>query len=134
MSDEKDFDQDWPADPENAELLRLAEQLQDVAQPLPAEALARVQQQLQSELERGGRWQRRCRLAFGLSIAAAILVAIGGYLMLHSGRASRHAKDNRASEPFVEDQITIAVGAGGHVGAVGKALVPLEDYRSLFAD
>jgi hypothetical protein len=134
MSEEKDFDQDWPADPDNADLLRLAEQLQEAAPPLPDEALARVQQQLYAELERGGRWQRRRRLAYGLSIAAAVLIAIGGYLMLRSGHLPQNAKNNHPVEPLVEDRITIAIGEGGHIAAAGKPLVALDEYRSLFAD
>lgn len=134
MNEDKDFDQDWPADPENAELLHLAERLQEAAPPLPADALTRVQQQLHAEVERTRRLERRRRLAFGFSIAAAVLIAIGGYWMLRSGPVPQHANNNAVSEPLVEDRITIAVGEGGHVAAVGKPLVSLDEYRSLFAD
>jgi hypothetical protein len=135
MSDEKDLDLDWSADAESAELLRLAEQLREAAPPLPADALARVHQQLLAELERAGRWQRRRRLAFGVSIAAAILVAIGGYAMLRSGPGPQLAKRHQAVEPaLVEDRITIAVGEGANIAAAGKPLVALDEYRSLFAD
>src|ERR1017187_10516584 len=74
-----DVVKDWPADPANEELSRLAEELHDAVPALPPAALARVQQQLLAELDRAQRRQRGRRWAFGLSIAATILLALGGY-------------------------------------------------------
>jgi hypothetical protein len=117
----------WPDDPANAELLQLAQQLPDAAPPLPVDALARVREQMQSEM---GRTQRRRRFAFGIGMAAAILFAIIGYFTSYPSRNSSNAPDARRRS--IEDRIVVAVGDAGNAG--GKPLIPLDEYRSLFAD
>jgi hypothetical protein len=131
MNDENTIDKDWPADPDNAELLLLADQLANAAAPLPPEALARVQAQMQAAIERGERWRRRGRWALGWSIAAGIIIAVVGYLALRSGPEPQTAK---APDPSpVQDRIVIAVG-DTTAPTLGKPLIALDDYRSLFAD
>ena len=132
----EEFEKDWPPDPENEDLARLAEQLKDVAAPLPSAALARVEKMMGAELDRAAwraRWRRN---ALGWSVAAAILIAVAGYVALRSGQESvRNVPVAQNIEPVpVEDRITIAVGNAGQAPANDKPLVRLDDYRSLFAD
>jgi hypothetical protein len=132
-----DIQQDWPADPANDDLLRLAEQLQAAAPPLPPEAMARVQQQMEAELDAAQRRIRYRRVAFGWSIAAAILLALGGYVYFRDG--ADHGPpvivrdDGPLAPPMIEDRITIALGESS-VAPSEKALVRLEENRSLFTD
>jgi ferric-dicitrate binding protein FerR (iron transport regulator) len=122
--------EDWPDDPANAELLQLAQQLPEAAPPLPADALARVRGQMQAELDRTQRRQRRRRFALGIGMAAAILLAIVGYFTNYQPTDSSSVP--QIAPPSIEDRIVVAVGDAGNAG--GKPLIPLDEYRSLFAD
>jgi hypothetical protein len=83
-----------------------------------------------AELDRAARSSRRRYLALGWSVAAAILIAIGGYAYLrsHSDGAAPHVN----ASPVVEDRIMIAVS--GAATTTEKPLVRLDEYRSLFTD
>ena len=120
---------------DDAEFHRLADQLLEAAPPLPPDTLARVQQKLHAELDAGERRYRRRRLAFGWSIAAAILLSLGGYAYFRSSRdAPLLAKGNPPPDPvMIEDRVTIAIGESSAPNTE-KALVRLDDYRSLFTD
>ncbi len=139
MRETHDFEQDWPADQENTELARLAGQLQEAVPGLSATALARVEQQMHAELDRGqprGRWRR---VLAGWSVAAAILIAIGAYAYFRSGPApvgeQPFAKKNASIDAApIEDHIMIAVGTSTASMPAEQPLVRLDDYRSLFAD
>lgn len=125
--------EDWPTDPANEELARLAQQLQAAAPPLPADALARVQQQVQAELDRAERRQRRRRVVFGWSIAAGILVALGGYAYFRAPSSAPQVVKNAAAPVLIEDRITVALGdSSARMG--DKPLVRLDENRSLFTD
>ena len=135
MSKPTDLQTDWPADAVNDELLKLAAELPGAVAPLPPDALARVQQQMQTELDRTQRRQQRRRVALGWSIAAAILVAIGGYTYFRPSPDSVPALGQKNETPeFIEDRITVALGDGSVIPATDKALVRLDENRSLFAD
>jgi len=136
MNEETNLEKDWPPDPENDDLARLAEQLQDAAAPLPKEALLRVETQVHAELDRAAWRARWRRYALGWSVAAAILIAVVGYVVFRSGQENgRNPPLAQNNEPvLVEDRITIAVGSAGQAPAADKPLVRLDDFRSLFAD
>lgn len=132
----KDLTRDWPNDPDNDELAQLAERLDDAVPPLPADTMARVEQTLKDALDRRERRQRWLRVAFGWSIAAAILIAILGYAL---NRPSQNkpgpmvVKSQPPSGP-VEDRVPIAVSAPAPEANADQPVVRLDDYRSLFAD
>jgi hypothetical protein len=137
MNKANDLTQDWPADPENAELERLAGSLGSAGPTLPAEALARIGERLQSELDRGERRQRWRRVLLGSSMAAAILLAVSGYMYWRG--AGDHLNPQRMPvlvkepEPIV-DRVVIAVGDVTPVPAGATPLVRLDEHRSLFSD
>jgi len=130
---EPHVDEGWPADPENEELARLAEQLPAVAPPLPPAALARVEKLMQAELDRAAWRSRWRRIALGWSVAAAILLAVAAYAMFRGETHGDPALVQRDAV-FIEDRITIAVGGVAPAPAHEKPLLRLDDYRSLFTD
>lgn len=123
----------WPADADNEDLERLASELQSLP-ALPAESLARVRSRLDAELNRETDWQRRRRLAFGWSIAAAVLVALGGYAWFRFDDVPAPVVRQEAPAPRVEDRVLVAIGVPDATAGDGKPLVQLDDYRSLFTD
>ena len=121
--------------PNDNDFARLAEQLREAAPALPSDALARVQEKMQAALDAKGRHQRRRRLVFGWSIAAAILLTLGSYGYFRISRtAPPLARENaRPEQAMIEDRIIIAMGDTA-VPTTEKPLVRLDDYRILFAD
>jgi hypothetical protein len=122
-SERKELTEGWPADPQNEELARFAEEFQAGLPTLPAESLAKVERRLQEEV---GRRARRRRLA-GLAMAAGILLAVGGYVWL------RPAPLERAGAP-VEDRFTVELAAPQPPLPPQPPLVRLDEHQSLFAD
>ncbi len=140
MSKFDDVSQDWPDEPENAELVSLAEELANAAPVLPATALARVGAQMRAEIDGLDRQQRWRRVAFGLSVAAAVVLAVAGFTYFRGGSefAQPQPRIVRKVEPTtpvaIEDRVAIAVSEGAPAAATEKSLVRLEEYRSLFSD
>lgn len=130
MTEKFDLQQDWPADPQNEDLAQFAAQIRAVVPALAPESLARVQRKLDDELMRGERRQRRGRIILGWSIAASILIALVGYAGWRSG--GRDAALD-VGPRFVQDRINIAYSEPA-ISDAGRALVPLDDYRSLFTE
>jgi len=129
-----DLKNDWPNDPCNDELLQLAAQLQSAPPALPADALSRVEQRMHAELNRAERRQRWRSVVFGCSIAASILIAVGGYVVFRMSGDAGHSAQPTVHQSPVEDHVTIAVGVSSLSSPNEKALVRLDEYRSLFAD
>jgi hypothetical protein len=121
---ENDLTEGWPPDPQNEELARFAEELHAALPELPAESLAKVEQQLQAELAQ----QARRRMWARLAVAASILLALGagGYFWLRPP-AERHAAR-------VDERFTVALAAPQIPLPSQPPLVRLEEHQSLFAD
>jgi hypothetical protein len=124
--------QDWPSDPDNDELAQLAEQLQGTPPALSADALTRVEQHINTALDRVERRQRWRHVAFGGSIAASMLLAVSGYVRFRTGDITAPAPIVTAAP--IDDRIIITVGTAQPSASDDKALVRLDEYRSLFAD
>ncbi len=121
-----DLTEGWPEDPQNEELARFATELQAALPALPAEALARVEQTIQGELQRRrAPWRRWMHLA----VAASVLLAlgVGGFLWL------RPAPEEH-SAPRVEDRYTVKLAPPVVPLPPQPPLVRLEEHQSLFAD
>lgn len=129
MSKRNDLQQDWPTDPQNEELARLAEQLTDAAPALAPDALGRVQARLDAALNRARRGRRFRILAW--SAAAAVLLGMISYAAYYTGGDWKRPVTPPA---FVQDRLNVAFSESTALPDAGKPLVPLDEYRSLFAD
>ena len=137
---------DWPSNAENDDdLAQFTEELTRAAPPLAPGALARVAERMRAEFERAERRQRWREVGFGVSMAAAILIAISAFAWLRGGsavdRSPRTWGDDFKTqttkiEPLIADDVAIAVAEGppASVALVEKSLVQLEKYSSLFSD
>jgi hypothetical protein len=134
MNDPKDMTQDWPRDPDNDELARLAEHLQNAPPALPTSALVRVEQRIHEEFDRIECRQRWRRVAFGWSIAASMLLAVSGYVQLRMRDADVSTPIAKQAVTPIDDRIVITIGTSQPSASDEKALVRLDEYRSLFAD
>jgi hypothetical protein len=133
MKKPTDLQHDWPADPANDELARLADRLTDAAPALPPEALERVQNLMAAEFDRAEKRRRRRRLVLGWSIAAAVLLAVTGYAWFRGQYVG--APELACPLPAqIEDRITVALGDSASAPTNEKPLVSLDEYRSLFTD
>jgi hypothetical protein len=128
--------QGWPDDPENPELLRLAEQLLADRPTLSAEALARIEQTLVQAL--AGRQVRRRRTLVGivLGLAAALLIGAGAYLLFRPTPPPVEPLPVVKQQPpdRVQDRYPIALPAPSETSGPERSLVRLEPHRSLFTD
>jgi hypothetical protein len=121
-------------DPENdeVELRQFAAQLADALPKLSAESLARVQQDMDAELNRLERQTTRRRWFLGLSVAASIALAIIGYAVTRPGPSPT---PNGSQEPaLVHDRVPIVPSQFARAADAGKPVIPVDDYRSLYAD
>jgi hypothetical protein len=132
--------EDWPADPDNDELVRFAEQLRAGLPALSPQVMARIDEKVQAALDRQQRRQRRRRLAVHLAVAAAILLllsGVGGYFWTRTRTHDNPPIANfvQHTEPaLVEDRITVAAGSAGNMHTVDKPLLRLDEYKSLFSN
>jgi hypothetical protein len=133
MNKPTDLQHDWPADPANEELARLAERLADAVPGLAPEALERVHQKMTAEFDRAEKRGRRRRLVLGWSIAAAVLLAVAGYAWFR-GQHDDEFEVACEPPPQIEDRITVALGDSSSAPTNEKPLVSLDEYRSLFTD
>jgi hypothetical protein len=129
---QKNITRDWPADPANDELAKLAEELQGAAPALSDDAHARVAGLMQAEIERTQSRQRWRNAALGWSLAAAVLIAIGAYAALRDDTPAQVDRP-RAAAP-VEDRVTVAVGETARPIVTEPSLIRIDDYRGLFSD
>lgn len=125
---------DWPTDSQNEELARLADQMQCAIPSLSVDAMARIERRMRAELDRIERRQRWRNVGFGAGLAASILLAIGGYVFLRPDQTAPVALQPLVKSTPLEEQITIAVSVPSRTPTPEKALVRLDEYRSLFAD
>lgn len=124
-----DLTQDWPPDPDHAELARLAEQIQAAAVPLSADALARIEERLQFALRRQRRW--RMVRSLGAAAAAIVLLVIGVYYVTRPGEMPIVVQQQPPTPAIVEQTVQVVVSTGSTV-ALEKPLLRLDDYQSLF--
>lgn len=139
MNKTPDLTQDWPNESDNGELVLLAEELANAAPALSEPALARVAVQMRVEMERASRQRSWRRVAFGLSTAAAVVLAVAGVVYFQAGNdfkpQPRVVKLVEPAAPVViEDRVAITISESTPPAAPAKALVRLEEYRSLFSD
>ena len=128
-----DLSEGWPADPENEELARFAEQLSASRPTLPTEALARVERGIQRELAASARGSRRAPLA-GLAAAAVLLVGIGVYLLLKPAAPPNRPVPVVEQQPAVHDRYNVELATPPPAVTPERSLVRLDAHRSLFTD
>jgi hypothetical protein len=125
--------QGWPDEPDNDELIRFAAELRAARPDLPPEALQRVEQVWQRELA-AERQPRRLRLLYtGLAAAVLLAMALGAYLYLSRPQAPG-VGPVAETPPGVKDRYTVELPPPPLPLTVERALVRIEDHRSLFAD
>ncbi len=128
-----DLGEDWPEEPDNDDLLRLAGELRGSRPELPAAALARVRQRLDEELARGTsrRWLLRAALAAGVLLAA-------GLVYWFSTRPAAPAPPGPApmavESAGVEDHFTVRLAGPRAPEPPKRPLLRLDDDQSLFAN
>lgn len=131
-----DLMQDWPSDPENEELARLAGQLAD-SPGLPGDAMSRVEARLEKAMARHEQPRAWRRVAFGLSMAAAILIAIASFAYYRATDTDRPRtrliQANAPSTP-IDDRVSIAIQEPVPSTPSGRGVVRLDEYRSLYMD
>jgi hypothetical protein len=114
----------------DAELEQFSAVLAEALPRMNVESLARVKEQMTAELDRQKRGQTRRRAFAGAAVAAAILLAIFGYAV------SRHP-DGASPEPpaqAVRDRVQVIHGDTMLAADVGKPVIALDDFRSLYLD
>ncbi len=130
------WDAEW--EPGDESLRRFAAQF-DAARPeLPADALERVRQCLTAEVVRRQR-RRRMRLAILCgSLAASLLVVIGGLFYAMQGRQPAGRQPILAQSPAlsteVQDRYRVAMEWPAAVDVPAAPLVPLDEYRTLIGE
>lgn len=124
------------------ELTQFGEELASAVPPLPPEALARVEAQMRAaitSLQRRRRWRR---VVVGLSVAAAVLIAVTIFMWPRGGGAPdsqqwaddlRHQR-GKIERAVIADDVVIAIGEGSPRSAPEQSLVQLDKYSSLFTD
>ena len=132
------LDAQWPGEPGDESLRQFARRF-DAARPtLPPEALERVREGLCAEIRRVDR-RRRAWLALTRgSLAASLLLALGGlfYATRDKRPVDRQPIVAQPANPpaIIEDQLRVAMDWPAAASIPAGPLLPLDNYRSLIEE
>jgi len=133
----KDLTDGWPDEPGNEELARFAAMLRSSRPAMAPEAMARVERAMKRGLSaRRARGGRRWSVypAYVLSAAAAAVLAVGVYLQFRVASPGPPPADTARKAPaVVHDRYRVRF-APLPAAAPDRALLDLDNYRSLYAD
>lgn len=128
-----DLTEGWPDEPGNAELARFAQELRSSRPALPEESLAWVGQTIQEELAARPRRPRRSLAYAGLA-AGLLLVGLGYLLFFRPAPPPGPVVEPPRRPERIEDRYPVELAAPPLPAPPERALVRLDDYRSLFTD
>jgi hypothetical protein len=119
------LDQDWPDDPQKAELERFARDVFGNAPQLPQIALDRVRVTMGEAIEEQARWRRWRNVLGAMAACVALMVGVYGWM------ATQERKERATPPVVVEDRFEVAMPPTPAT-APDRPLIDVNNYGELF--